>query len=256
MVRSINSTRVLIVDELRIVREHFADILNKTGLQSIALREASDSQSAQEQISVFRPDVTVLDPGSACANVMGLVAQVSVTSPDARILFWCSGRWQPVVRLLERSSPSHLSRSYILKSRTDEDLALALQCVVAKDCVYLDQTVRKVLSEGHLLTDIDQEILSYIAIGMTDKAIAIRSGTSSRTVQYRVAAAFGKILGVEGADENDYMLRNGFLNSRVRLVIESLRQSVLSLEHLEEAETSLRCWSAANLRGRKQQHSS
>lgn len=247
--------RVLIVDELRIVREHFAAILNKTGLQSIALRETSDSQAALAQISAFRPDVIVLDPGSACANVMALVDQVCATSPDTRILFWCSGRWKPMVRLVERLSPSHLSRSYILKARTDEELALALQCVVAKDCVYLDQAVRKVLYEEHLLTDMDYEILSYIAVGMTDKAIALRSGTSSRTVQYRVAAAFSKLLRAEGTDENAYMLQNGFLNSRVRLVIESLRQSVLSLEHLEEAETSFRCWSAANRRGRNQQDS-
>lgn len=251
MVCNINSARVLIVDELRILRRHFGAVLDQAGMQSVAFREAPDSLEALEQISLFSPDVIVLDPGSI-TNVMAIIAKVRATSVNAKFLFWCSGHWQPVVRMIERTNLSRMCCSYILKSRTEEDLALALRCVVERDGIYLDPTVREALIEPYRLTDMDYDIVSNIALGLTDKVIAIRSGTSSRTIQYRVATAFAKILRLNGLEQTDYMLRNGFLNARVRIVTESLRQGVLSLEHIEEAEASFQRWSAENLTARKQ----
>lgn len=76
-------SRVLIVDDERLIADTLAEILNDSGFQAIAVY---DGKTALEQVSTFRPDTLICDVIMPGMNGIELAKKVKEISPTARIL--------------------------------------------------------------------------------------------------------------------------------------------------------------------------
>ena len=75
-----------------------------------------------------------------------------------------------------------------------------------------------------------------IALGMTDKSIALRRLISTRSVQSRLKQLYGK-LGIDPGNAHT----NPF-NSRTRAVAVALSRGLLNLESMSVADAEMRVW--------------
>ncbi len=136
--------------------------------------------------------------------------------------------------------PGGAAYGYILKSASEERLALALRGVFLEGQCIIDREIRSVqqrsVDRSESFTDVEYEILTDLALGLTDRLIAERRGLSLRSVQNRLQQIYDK-LGVYDAQGGTEVF-----NLRMRAVALALLRKALNRESLEQAEATLQDW--------------
>jgi len=168
--------------------------------------------------------------------------------PDMRILFWSNYADEAYVRGVSRIVPSGAVYGYLLKSASEERLELAVRGVFIEDQCIIDREIRGIQqrSENVLegLTDSEFEVLTDIALGMTDKAIATRRKISTRGVQSRLKHLYEKL----GIDQSDTLPDFGpVFNSRTRAVALAFSRGLLNVDGLAACQEQLESWLAHKL---------
>lgn len=136
--------------------------------------------------------------------------------------------------------PKDALYGYILKSQSEEQFVFAIQCLLAQNNSYIDPSVRQDCVDRHKLSAVEYETLRDIGLGLTDKTIALRNGVSTRTIQYRIAAVFAKVLRLDEKQDFDSLLNGGFLNARVRVMLEAFRQGLIDFDEIDAADDFFR----------------
>ncbi len=163
--------------------------------------------------------------------------------PEMRILFWSNYADEAYVRGVSRIVPAGAVYGYLLKSASEDRLALAVRGVFLEDQCVIDREIRGVQqrSENTLegVTDTEFEVLIDIALGMTDKAIAARRKLSTRGVQSRLKHLYEK-LGVDAGDTgHDF---GPLFNSRTRAVAVAISRGLLNADGLAAGQDELERW--------------
>jgi DNA-binding NarL/FixJ family response regulator len=191
--------RVVIGEDSVLVREGIARVLSNSGFEVVA--EVGNADELVEQVRALQPDVAVIDirmpPGNADD---GLVAAQTIRSelPDVGIL------------VLSQYVDEH----YVLRLLDDgaEGVGYLLKDRVAEVERFTD-SVRRVADGGsaldpevvsHMvgrrgddplveLTDRERQVLSRMAEGLSNRAIADELEVSERAVEHHVTGIFGKL---------------------------------------------------------------
>jgi DNA-binding NarL/FixJ family response regulator len=165
--------------------------------------------------------------------------------PTQKILFWSQFHRESYVRGIARVVPDEAIHGYALKTRTDDNLAYAIQAIIVHDTAYIDATVRNVRlnirNNTYALTDVEYETLVDIAIGLTDKAIAKRRFISTRAVQKRISSLIDKLL----VDEEEPLRKAAgmeILNARARLLCVAFMRGLLNPDDLDETQRDMFAW--------------
>ena len=192
--------RVVIADDVMLTRTGIRRLLEDAGIEVAG--EAGDGETLVRMVARVRPDVAVIDIRMPPTHTdEGLVAAkaIRVANPDVGLLV-LSQYVEPVfaMRLVE----DHPERSgYLLKERVFDVAILvdALQRIHEGDTV-IDPTIvsRLVGSQrrhGPLatLTSRELEVLSMLAEGLSNRAIATRLHLSERTVETYITQIFLKL---------------------------------------------------------------
>ena len=204
------------------------------------LHEASDGSEAVSIALAHEIDGVVMD--LQMPNTSGIAAASSIWSkcPDMRILFWSNYSDEAYVRGISKIVPKEAVYGYLLKTASEHRLELAVRGVFEEDQCIIDREIRGVqqrsedIHEG--LSNTEFEVLMDIALGLTDKSIALRRSISTRSVQSRLKLLYGK-LGVDpgNAQTNQF-------NSRTRAVAIALSRGLLNLESMSVADAEMRVW--------------
>lgn len=210
--------------------------------------EAEDGIAALEVIGSHDIYGVVMDLQMPRASGVDAAKEIWRKHPEMRILFWSNYADEAYVRGVSRIVPSGAVYGYLLKSASEERLELAVRGIFQEDQCIIDREVRGVQqrSENSLegLTDSEFEVLTDIALGMTDKAIATRRKISTRGVQSRLKHLYDK-LGIDQSDTNPEF--GPVFNSRTRAVALALSRGLLNVDGLGASQENLEEWLLANL---------
>jgi DNA-binding NarL/FixJ family response regulator len=209
---STGALRVVVAEDDALLREGIASLLNEAG--HVVVGRARDATDLMLKVRSYLPDVAIVDvrmpPGNADD---GLVAAVEIRRayPSVSVLV-LSQHLEPTY-MLELVGDDASGVGYLLKDRV-RDVADFVDAVerVAAGATAFDPAVVNSLVAGRRrsalddLTARERDVLSLIAQGRSNRAIAKQLYLSPRAVERHVQAVFQKLELRDTEDDNRRVL--------------------------------------------------
>jgi DNA-binding NarL/FixJ family response regulator len=204
--------RVVVADDNTLLREGIASLLEEAGHEVVG--RAVDADDLLLKVRSYTPDVAIVDVRMPPRNVDdGLVAAAEIrrTLPTVGVLV-LSQHLEPSY-MLELVGENASGVGYLLKDRV-RDIPEFLDAVerVAGGGTAFDPEVVKTLVGGHQrsaldeLSDRERSVLSLIAEGRSNRAIANHLYLSTRAVERHVQSVFQKLRLPDTEDDNRRVL--------------------------------------------------
>lgn len=233
--------QVLIVEDDPVHRAFLREAVERALPECDAVIEAEDGQSGERAAREHGLANVIMDLQMPHRTGVDAARAIWRARPTTSILFWSNYADEAYVRGVSRIVPEGAAYGYLLKSASEDRLRLALRSIFLENQCVIDKEIRglqqKTQDRSSGITDAEYEILLDLAIGLTDKLIAVRRHMSLRSVQNRLQTLYGK-LGVShggGADE-------AVFNLRTRAVSVAMLRRLINRTALEEAEEEFRRW--------------
>jgi DNA-binding NarL/FixJ family response regulator len=206
------SLRIVVADDNALLREGIASLLEGAGHDVVA--RAADKQELLVQVRSTKPDVAIVDVRMPpCYADDGLLAasEIRRSNPGVAVLV-LSQHLEPSY-MLELVGDNAAGVGYLLKDRV-RDVVEFVDAVerIARGGTAFDPEVVTSLVGGHrhsLLDELsgrERRVLSLIAEGRSNRAIAKQLHLSPRAVERDVQGIFGKLRLPESEDDNRRVL--------------------------------------------------
>ena len=192
--------RVIVADDVMLTRQGIVRLLRDAGIDVVG--EAEDAGGLLRQVRHARPDAAIVDIRMPPTHTdEGLVAAQAIRTEDPAVgVLVLSQYVEPgyAMRLLEE----HPERvGYLLKERVFDIAVLidALRRIADGETVVDPTIVSRLLGRRRRadplggLTEREREVLSLVAEGLSNKAIAGRLFITERTVEAHVKQIFLKL---------------------------------------------------------------
>jgi len=185
-----NQIRVLSVDEVPLMREGIATVINaKPDMQVVA--HASSAHEAIQRFREHRPDVTVMD--LSLPDMSGIDAMIAIREefPKAGIVVFTTFEGDMDIRRAFAAG----ARSYMLKSTLPNDLAESIRQVHAGKRSVPPEVAARIaehISEDSL-TEREVEVLKLATTGNRNRDIADRLFISEETVKVHMKHIMEKL---------------------------------------------------------------
>lgn len=187
--RSADQPSYLIIDEHPVVRQGVSALLESTW-SGAEVAKAEDLESALESTNGAKPDVVIVDPWRAGADIGELVKRLSKGLGAPIVVFTADGG----ARLLSEALKAGV-KGYVRKDSPPSDLIRAIEAARAGE-FYVDPGLSStiVLEEGdRTLSSRQREILQMLADGMQTDAVAKQLGLSTETVRTHTKRILAKL---------------------------------------------------------------
>ena len=192
--------RVVVADDVMLTREGIVRLLEEAGIEVAA--QAEDAESLLREVRLKRPDAVIADirmPPSHTDEGLVAAQRIRAEHPDVAVLV-LSQYVEPsyAMRLLEE----HPERvGYLLKQRVFDVAVLvdALRRIGDGETVIDPTIVSRLVGRQRRhdplaeLTPREREVLSLVAEGLSNRAIATRLFVTERTVEAHVKQVFLKL---------------------------------------------------------------
>jgi DNA-binding NarL/FixJ family response regulator len=201
------SLSCLIIDEHPVVRQGVRALLERE-IGGVQVSDAATPDAALADHGGSSPDVVIIDPRSAGAEVGALVTRLSSELASPIVVFTSNGG----ARLLAEALKAGV-KGYVRKDSPPEDLVRAIRAAQSGD-FYVDPALSStiVLEEGdRTLTARQREILQMLADGMQTDAVAKRLGLSTETVRTHTKRILAKLHADTRTQAVAIALRNGLI---------------------------------------------
>ena len=179
----------LIIDEHPVVRQGVSALLESTWTGA-KVANAENLESALESTNGGKPDVVIVDPWRAGADIGELVKRLSRGLGAPIVVFTADGG----ARLLSEALKAGV-KGYVRKDSPPSDLIRAIEAARAGE-FYVDPGLSStiVLEEGdRTLSARQREILQMLADGMQTDAVAKELGLSTETVRTHTKRILAKL---------------------------------------------------------------
>lgn len=189
--------RILIADDHEVVRAGIASLLAETDI--VVAAEVSTGEDAVSQVLEIHPDVAVLDVRMGGGDGLTALGRIQLDLPNL-----------PVVIFSTYDNPTYMARAvalgasgYILKREGGNKLIDAIRAAASGENVWKRDELRRVT--GALatprfnddvevpLTQRESEVLQQLALGLTNKEIAMALQISYETVKEHVQHILRKV---------------------------------------------------------------
>ncbi|OQM74214.1 response regulator transcription factor [Manganibacter manganicus] len=205
--------------------------------------EAGDGEEAIEVAGRRQPPFVVLDLQLPKATGIDVARSIWGQHAETHILFWSNFADESYVRGVARIVPPGSVYGYVLKSATEEGMRSALRGVFGEGHCIIDREVRgiqnRVQNRLEGITDGEYESLIDVALGLTDKAIAMRRGLSTRGAQARIRHLYEK-LGIAACEDGADVA--SLFNSRTRAIYLALARGLINVDALRREQQRLGAW--------------
>lgn len=211
--------KVVIVDDMLLLREGLARILRDRGVDVVA--EAASAVGLVEVVERTEPDAVILDirmPPSFTDE--GLVAAAALREAHPTVAILVLSQFLDAAHALRLLQETPERSGYLLKDRVMDMATLtdALRRLTEGETVIDPTIVTQVMrrrrgSAVAELTEREQEVLALVAEGLSNQAIADRLAINERTVESHTSRIFTKF----------GLLESPELHRRVMAVLEFLR---------------------------------
>jgi DNA-binding NarL/FixJ family response regulator len=192
--------RIVIADDAVLLREGAARLLEDAGHEVVA--QAGDADDLLRRVRAHKPDVAIIDVRMPPDNVDdGLRAALTIRDELPEVGILLLSQYVEDRYLGELLGGGAQGVGYLLKDRLAEveRLTEAIDRVAAGGSVLDPEVVAQMLGrareQGPLdsLTDREREVLSRMAEGRTNRAIAEELFVSERAVERHVTSIFSKL---------------------------------------------------------------
>ena len=182
--------KILLADDHQVVRMGLAAIISaENDMQLIG--EASDGNEAVAFAQKLQPTVVLMDLMMPVKNGAEATAEILAANPSAKILVLTTfGESDEMAKAMDAGAAGAL-----IKDTPRAELVAAIRNVVAGECV-MSPEIAHVLSarrEKPQLSPRQLEVLSYVAKGLTSKAIAAQMGITQDGVNGHLRAIFAHL---------------------------------------------------------------
>ena len=187
--RSEDLPNCLIIDEHPVVRQGVSALLESTW-KGAEVAKAENLEMALESANGKKPDVVIVDPWRAGADIGELVKRLSKGLGAPIVVFTADGG----ARLLSEALKAGV-KGYVRKDSPPSDLIRAIEAARAGE-FYVDPGLSStiVLEEGdRTLSSRQREILQMLADGMQTDAVAKQLGLSTETVRTHTKRILAKL---------------------------------------------------------------
>ncbi|MFN2486199.1 MAG: LuxR C-terminal-related transcriptional regulator [Acidimicrobiia bacterium] len=205
--------RVVVADDVMLTREGIVRVLREEGIEVVA--EAENAEVLLRHVRLEKPDAVVVDirmPPSHSDEGLVAAQRIRTEQPDIGILV-LSQYVEPsfAMRLIE-DYPEGMG--YLLKERVFDGAVLVdgLRRISEGETV-IDPTIVSLLVGRRRrhdplagLTEREREVLSLVAEGRSNKAIATRLFIAERTVEAHIQQVFLKLRLPESPDDHRRVL--------------------------------------------------
>jgi DNA-binding NarL/FixJ family response regulator len=225
---------LLIADDRERERLWLRDLLDKNLSEHLPIYEAADGQQAVNLAAQYKPTLAFLDIEMPLLSGIKATEQILQKSPDTGIVIFSHHSDELWVRQLWKLMPPTGAFAYILKDSSDQQILMAAQAVVNGDC-WIHPRIQRVLlraqSDAASLTEGEFEVLAYICLGLTDRAIARRLYLTEKAIQARLKSVYSKLnIPLKGSTTEDDF------NHRCRAINIALRRGLVNRAQLDEWE--------------------
>jgi DNA-binding NarL/FixJ family response regulator len=205
--------RVVLADDSVLLREGLARLLTEAGFEVVG--QAGDADALLEQVAVNEPDVAVVDIRMPPDSDGGLRAARAIRARHPGVAVLVLSQYARPSYAFELLSDSAERVGYLLKDRVGDvhELADAVRRVgdggSVLDPVVVSQLVGRPREGPDALQDLterEREVLSLMAEGRSNQAIAKRLFITERTVEKHVKSILGKLRLPESADDHRRVL--------------------------------------------------
>ncbi len=206
-------TRVLLVDDHRVLREGLARSLETFGVDVVG--EAGDGPSALGAVEELRPDVMLLDISLPVMDGVEVARRVTTTHPDTHVVM--------LTMFGDGATLSEAIRAgavgYLVKDCSTAEIVDVIRAVAAGDTDMSLGLARQLLKANSgdgavpVLSPREVEVLQLVAEGASTAMVARKLYISAKTVKNHLANIYEKM------DTRD----------RTQAVLQGLRQGIVRL---------------------------
>lgn len=211
--------RILLVDDHPSVGEGTKNMIEQD--QELCVTVALSALEALEEINKEHYDLILCDLNMPGISGLELTRRLIQLDPERKVLIYTGYEISSHYNLLIESGVS----GFISKTASREQLNNAIRCAIRGDAVIpvslLKQLRRQEFTVGRELsieevsiTEKEQKILHEVALGVSNKELAIKLNVSQRNVEYQLTRIFEKLK----------------VRSRSEAIVEAKRLGLISLE--------------------------
>lgn len=197
------STRILIVDDQRLMREGLRTLLELEPDFDVA-GEAGDGAAALEAYEASLPDIVLMDIRMAGMDGVEATRRLRARHPGARVIILTTFDDEAYVFEGLRAG----AQGYLLKDLSGDELASAIRTVMAGGALIEPSVARKVFAEfarlapaarpldaglAEPLTEREREVLRGVAEGLSNREIGQKLFLTEGTVKNYVTSVLQKI---------------------------------------------------------------
>ena len=232
--------KVLLVEDDQLHARYLQDAMGEALPEITEMLHVVSAAEAEAEARAGRIAAIVMDLQMETRSGIEAARVIWAERPQTRILFWSNYSDEAYLRGISRIVPAESVYGYVRKTASRDRLKLALRAVLVEGQIMVDREIhrmqRRVSGAGNTLDNSEYAVLLDLALGLPDKLIAERLGTSLRTVQNRLLSLYDKL----GVDHDD----GPTLNKRVRALNRAITTRTINVETLETAQRDFDRWLA------------
>lgn len=235
---------ILIAEDNDAQRHYVAKLLTDRFPEHLPLIEAKDGESAVRLAVENRPGLSILDIQMPKFSGVKAAKAIWREFPEARIIFWTQFPHEIYIneiRKIVRATEPAPTYGFIHKNNPEERFVRFIAAVLEDGADMIDPAFKDSFQRP-LLTEFEGEALRYLALGLSNWAIARKCSLSLRGVESRLATLYEKLFPVHSAGTDLEAYDKLAYNTRTRAFFEALRRGLINSDELEKAEGDLSIW--------------
>lgn len=207
--------KVMLVDDHEVVRLGLKSLLSRYPSFEV-VAEAGTAKEAVEKVVEYKPDVVVMDIRMPGRSGIEATREIMQKQPETKVIMLTS--YVEDEMLFDAISAGAVG--YVLKQIGSGDLVRALESVSRGESLIDPALMHKVMGKLRLasrkaedeafgsLNEQELKVLSFVALGRTNKAIASAIFLSEKTVRNYVSVILGKLAVSTRAEAAAYAVKH------------------------------------------------
>lgn len=235
---------ILIAEDNVAQRRYLRELLEREFAAHGPVVEAADGEEALKLALKERPRLCVFDIQMPGLSGVKAARAVWREFPEARIIFWTQFPHEIYIneiRKIIKAVEPPPAYGFIHKNNPESRFLRFVAAVLEDGADMIDPAFKDSFKRP-LLTEFEAEALYYLALGLSNWAIARKCSLSLRGVESRLATLYEKLFvsTPEGTPHEAY--DKLAYNMRTRAFFEALRRGLLNSDELEKAAADLEHW--------------